>query len=106
MIEAVFDEVIHPSNRLQICAMLAEGGSWEFATVRDELGLSDSVLSKQVKVLRESGYVTVTKSPRNPRSRTWLALTAEGRRALEGHLTVLRRMAERSSPARTRENEQ
>ena len=92
-VEPAFDEVIHPANRLQICAMLAAVEALEFGTVRDSLGISDSVLSKHVKVLADAGYVQAAKVPRGTRTRTWLNLTAPGRAALEGHLAELRRIA-------------
>ncbi|MDN0200183.1 transcriptional regulator [Streptomyces sp. S.PNR 29] len=94
------DEVIHPTNRLQICAMLAAVESMEFSAVRDALGVSDSVLSKQMKVLQEAGYATVRKAPVNSRTHTWLALTDAGRTALAGHLAELRRIAALADPAK------
>lgn len=50
-----FDAVVHAPLWLQICAMLAAVRSAEFAAVRDELRVSDSVLSKHVKVLDDAG---------------------------------------------------
>ncbi|MET9678858.1 transcriptional regulator [Streptomyces coeruleorubidus] len=94
------DEVIHPTHRLQICAMLAAVESMEFSAVRDALGVSDSVLSKQMKVLQAAGYATVRKAPMNSRTHTWLALTDAGRTALAGHLAELRRIAALADPAK------
>ncbi|GLW11942.1 MarR family transcriptional regulator [Microtetraspora sp. NBRC 13810] len=94
MTKPAFDETIHAPNRLQICAMLAAVESAEFSVIRDGLEISDSVLSKHVKVLQTSGYVKVTKtSGKAPRS-TWLTLTPAGRKALAGHLAELRRIAD------------
>lgn len=93
-----FDEVIHPVHRLQICSMLAAVESLEFSVLRDALGVSDSVLSKQVKVLQAAGYAEVTKGPMNSRPRTWPALTPAGREALAGHLAELRRIAALAQP--------
>ncbi|WP_282792649.1 transcriptional regulator [Streptomyces sp. CC224B] len=86
--------MIHPYNRLQVCAMLSSVESLGFSEVRDALGVSDSVLSKQVKVLQEAGYLAVRKETHNSRVRTWLALTPKGRKALTAHLSELRRIAE------------
>ncbi|MFQ6397854.1 transcriptional regulator [Nocardia sp. KC 131] len=93
-VEPVFDEVIHPANRLQICAILAAADAVEFRIVRDAMSVSDSVLSKQIKVLDEAGYVTISKLPKGSRVRTWLELTVSGRAALDGHLAKLRRITE------------
>jgi DNA-binding MarR family transcriptional regulator len=70
--------------------------------VREALDVSDSVPSKQVKILQEAGYVGVRKSPRDSRTRTWLSLTDTGRRALDGHLAELRRIAELAAPSQRR----
>ncbi|MGJ5755224.1 transcriptional regulator [Streptomyces puniciscabiei] len=93
-----FDEVIHPAHRLQICALLAGVEALEFAVVRDTLGVSDSVLSKQVKALQAAQYVEIRKVPLNARTHTWLALTPSGRTALKGHLAELRRVAALAGP--------
>jgi DNA-binding MarR family transcriptional regulator len=83
------DPLIHPITRLSICGLLA-GADWvEFAALRDAAGISDSVLSKQSRVLEDAGYVQVRKGAVGRRPRTWFRLTPEGRVALEGHLTWL-----------------
>ena len=54
-----------PITRLSICGLLAAGASWvEFAAMRDAAGISDSVLSKQSRVLEEAGYVEVRRRGR------------------------------------------
>ena len=69
------DPLIHAPVRLQICAILSAADEAEFALVREETGVSESVLSKQVKLLEEAGYVAVRKATLASRQRTWLALT-------------------------------
>jgi len=87
-----FDAVIHPPPRLQICGLLAVVDTMEFAAVRDEVGVSDSVLSKHVKQLEEAGYVKVRKATIASRVRTSLSLTAAGRAAFDAHVAELRRI--------------
>lgn len=94
MSEPVFDELIHAPLRLRICAMLAAVDSAEFSVIRDALGVSDSVMSKHVKALQTAEYVTVTKTSGQAHRSTWLALTAQGKRALAGHLAELRRITD------------
>ncbi|MGH3823241.1 MAG: transcriptional regulator [Pseudonocardiaceae bacterium] len=89
---AVFDETIHAPNRLHICAMLARVDSLAFASVRDALKVADPVLSKHLKVLQNAGHLSMTKTMSGSRTRTWVSLTPAGRKALEGHLTELRRI--------------
>lgn len=93
MSKPALDLTIHPPTRLQICALLASAGWVEFATVRDAVGVSDSVLSKQSRVLEEAGYLQVRKGAVGRRPRTWFRLTAAGRRAFAGHLEALQSLA-------------
>lgn len=92
-IVAEFDEVIHAPVRLRIVGLLRRMAEVEFAVVRDALGVSDATLSKNVRQLVQAGYVVVRKdsSPNriDARRLTWLGLTEDGRRALEGHLAAL-----------------
>jgi len=85
--------VIHAPNRLQICAFLASLQEAEFQVLRDELGVSDSVLSKHIKQLENAAYVKQRKGKLNGRQRTWLSLTTEGQRAFKKHVEVLKRLA-------------
>ncbi|MDN3238225.1 winged helix-turn-helix domain-containing protein [Glycomyces tritici] len=93
MTEPQFDEIIHAPNRLRICSMLSATNEVEFAALREALGVSDSVLSKQLKALEDAGYLTVKKSPLDGRTRTWAALTPAGKAAFDGHVAELRRLA-------------
>jgi DNA-binding MarR family transcriptional regulator len=96
---ARFDEVVHAPNRLQICALLSAVDSADFATVRDGLGVADSVLSKHVRVLHEAGYVAVHKATWASRVRTSLSLTEAGRAAYEGHVAALQAIVGNRSPS-------
>jgi DNA-binding MarR family transcriptional regulator len=89
------DPLIHPITRLSICGLLAAGADWvEFAALRDAAGISDSVLSKQSRVLEDAGYVEVRKGAVGRRPRTWFRLTTEGRQAVQGHLAWLAQLQE------------
>ena len=90
---SAFDEIIHAPHRLQICAMLVQAGALEFGPIRDHLEVSDSLLSKQLKVLADAGYAKLEKvSPAKGRQRTVVSLTRAGRRAYDGHLAALREL--------------
>jgi DNA-binding MarR family transcriptional regulator len=89
----VFDEVIHEPHRLRICALLVPSVGTEFGEVRDALGLSDSALSKHLKVLSARGYTRLEKGVRDGRQVTRVVLTGAGREALCGHVAELQRMA-------------
>ncbi|HIF00959.1 MAG TPA: ArsR family transcriptional regulator [Planctomycetes bacterium] len=87
-----FDTVIHAPNRLQICAFLAPLEEAEFKVLRQELDVSDSVLSKHIRQLEEAGYVKQRKSTVDGRQRTWASLTRVGRKAFEQHVEELKRL--------------
>jgi DNA-binding MarR family transcriptional regulator len=80
--------------------MLSAVQDAEFAVLRETLGVSDSVLSKHLKVLEEAGYLTLTKFTVASRVRTLAALTAAGRRAYAGHVAELRRLVAADPAAR------
>jgi len=101
---ALIDPVIHPLNRLKICAALRAGGATEkgtrremkFSRLRDITELSDATLSKQLTVLEEHGYVSRFREYGSSRAKdtVWVTLTRAGEEALEGHLEALNRYAE------------
>jgi len=62
----------------------------DFATLREGLGVADSVLSKHIRVLHEAGYVEVHKATCASRVRTSLSLTEAGRAAYDGHVAAMR----------------
>ena len=83
------DEYLSLPVRLSIVAALAKVEEAEFGVVRDAIEASDPVLSKQISVLENAGYVIVKKGYIGRRPRTWLQLTDEGRAALGRHLVAL-----------------
>lgn len=87
------DPVIHAPVRLQICALLSAVDEAEFTRVREETGVSDSVLSKHLKQLEEAGYLRLRKAVVSSRQRTWLSLTRAGRFAFKAHMGELARLA-------------
>lgn len=91
---ARLDPVIHPITRLSICGLLASGADWiDFAALRDTTGVSDSVLSKQSRVLEDAGYVEVRKGAVGRRPRTWFRLTPTGLEAFQAHVSWLQQAA-------------
>ncbi|PZR53074.1 MarR family transcriptional regulator [Xylanimonas oleitrophica] len=87
------DPVIHPIQRLRICALLEPVTEEEFGTLRELLGTSDSALSKQLAALGQADYVQQRRASRGGRSRVWVSLTPRGRRAFQGHLAALTALA-------------
>ena len=87
------DEVIHAPVRFSIVATLSGVDQAEFAFVRDIVEISDSVLSKQVTVLEQAGYVKVKKGYVGKRPRTWLSLSPAGRTAYTAHVAALTEIA-------------
>jgi DNA-binding MarR family transcriptional regulator len=88
--EARFDELIHPAARLSIVALLAAADWADFAFVRDQLGLSDSALSKQLATLQDAGYIAIERPLSERRRRVRARLTPLGRARYTGHVAALR----------------
>ncbi|MFC1410678.1 transcriptional regulator [Streptacidiphilus sp. N1-12] len=83
------DEAFGTLPKLKLAAFLAGCGEADFATVCDTCQIAAPTLSKTAVVLEEIGYVRIRKGHVGRRPRTWLALTAKGRRAFECHLAAL-----------------
>lgn len=99
--EARFDEIIHAPVRLRICGLLRPVDQLDFAVLRDALGVSDATLSKHLRTLVETGYVSSSKAASagrgDARRITWLALTRAGQSAFDAHVRALQQIA--GSPA-------
>lgn len=95
--------IIHPPIRLRLCSVLSTIEAAEFQTLRDHLGVADSVLSKHTTILVDAGYATTRKETIDGRRTTWISLTRTGRKALRQHLAALQQLidaAESPEPAR------
>ncbi len=95
------DPRIHAPVRLSIVACLAAADKAEFGFVRDAVEVSDSVLSRQMTLLADAGYVRVKKGYVGKRPRTWLSLTPVGRRAFDSHMAALAAIAARAAAPAT-----
>ena len=87
---APLDRHLQAPARLRLMTMLTAASEVEFATLRDGLGVSDSVLSKHVAALASANYVRSRKGVHAGRRTTWISSTATGRKALHNHVTALR----------------
>ena len=87
------DPLIHVPARLQIMAALAtlpEGDQLSFKRLQDMLELTPGNLITHLRKLEEAGYLSTSKTGSGPASRTSVALTRDGRHALEIYATTLR----------------
>ena len=96
MSTARFDELIHAPTRLAIVSLLAAAQWADFKYIRDELGLSDSALSKQLSTLESAGYVQIRKRFVGKYPRTSASLSPAGRQAFEQHVAALQQIVARS----------
>ena len=87
---AELDEQVVAPARLRLMTALTAVSEAEFATLRDTLHVSDSVLSKHLGALEDVGYLRRHKGVHRGRRTTWISLTPRGRRALSAHVTALR----------------
>jgi DNA-binding transcriptional ArsR family regulator len=96
MTAARFDELIHPPTRLAIVSLLAAVEWADFKVIRDQLGLSDSALSKQLSTLEQAEYVQIRKAFVGKRPRTSARLTRTGLAAFQEHVAALQQIVGRS----------
>ena len=81
-------------KRLALMGLLASATRIEFAYLRDRLELSDTDLSKQLKVLVDAGYVTSRRTGKGKTRASWFSITPHGEEALKSHAEALRRLVE------------
>lgn len=89
---ADLDAVLSAPKRLGIMAMLDAAKSVEFSFLREQLGLSDSDLSKQMSALCDSGYARMRKTGHGRGSTTWFSITSEGKRNFDAHVRALKQL--------------
>ncbi|PZG01557.1 winged helix-turn-helix domain-containing protein [Micromonospora deserti] len=89
------DDVVHQRVRLGILTVLSETHECRFATLRDELGLTDGNLNRHLRILEQAGLLQVTKGYEGRRPCTWLRLTRQGRAALHAEVAALEQLVSR-----------
>jgi len=95
------DPVIHVPARLRIMVSLAtlpEGDDLSFTRLQDLIGLTPGNLITHLRKLEDAGYVTTARSGNGNAARTSVALTHDGRAALDRYTTVLRQLLDSASP--------
>ena len=84
------DTHLHPPARLKLMSLLVVVSEMEFSALRQELEVSDSVLSKHISALVDEDYVRSRKGSHLGRRTTWISITRSGRTALSAHVAALR----------------
>jgi DNA-binding transcriptional ArsR family regulator len=95
MTMATLDPLIHAPARLQIMATLAalpDGDALSFTRLQDLIGLTPGNLITHLRKLEEAGYLASEKTGSGPASHTSVALTHQGRAALDLYTEMLRGM--------------
>jgi DNA-binding MarR family transcriptional regulator len=84
------DSQLQPPARLKLMSLLTAVSEMEFSVLRQELDVSDSVLSKHIAALVQADYVHSRKGSHLGRRTTWISTTRSGRAALSAHVAALR----------------
>ncbi len=87
------DPLIHVPTRLKIVATLAalpEGDTLSFTRLQDMIGLTPGNLIIHLRKLEEADYLTSEKTRNGTVSITTVALTDQGRAALDSYTQALR----------------
>ena len=95
MSEDGLDPVIHAPARLRIVVTLAalrEGEDLSFTRLQDLIGLTPGNLITHLRKLEDAGYVMTDRTGNGNAARTSVALTRDGRAALESYTTALRQL--------------
>ena len=87
------DPLIHAPTRLRIVATLAalsDGDTLSFSRLQDMLELTPGNLITHLRRLDDAGYIDTEKTGSVPASLTTVALTHQGRTALDTYTAALR----------------
>jgi DNA-binding MarR family transcriptional regulator len=89
------DPLIHVPTRLRIVATLAalpKGDTLSFTRLQDEIGLTPGNLIIHLRKLEDAGYLSSEKTGNGAGSKTTVALTDQGRTALDTYTQALREL--------------
>jgi DNA-binding MarR family transcriptional regulator len=89
------DDVVHQRVRLGILTIAHEARRVEFGFLRASLDLTAGNLSQHLTVLEKAGLVEIEKGYEGKRGRTWIHLTAAGRKALDDEISQLKQLIRR-----------
>jgi DNA-binding MarR family transcriptional regulator len=84
------DDDVHQRVRLGILAALIGLVRADFAHLKRELSLTDGNLGRHLEVLGEAGFVKLSRDTTDSRPRTWVSITASGKKALRKEVNALR----------------
>ena len=87
------DPLIHVPTRLKIVATLAalpDGDALSFTRLQDMIGLTPGNLIIHLRKLEEAGYLSSEKTRNGSAQKTTVALTRQGRKALDAYTQALR----------------
>ena len=91
------DPLIHVTARLRVMATLAAlpvGDTLSFTRLQDMIGLSAGNLITHLRKLEDADYIRSTKTGDGASSRTQVAITKRGRKALREYTAMLREVIE------------
>lgn len=86
------DAVIHSQARLRVTvalSVLPPGDRITFPRLQELVGMSAGNLSTHLRKLEDAGYIAITKTFRRRTPVTYVALTRDGRTALEDYTAAL-----------------
>ena len=89
---AELNETIHQTVRLRIMAALVAleaGVEVDFSYIRGLLDVTDGNLGAHLRKLEEAGYIAVNKTFVDRKPRTYVGVTAEGRKVFQEHVAAL-----------------
>lgn len=93
------DEIVHQRVRLGILTIVHEARRVEFGFFAEALSLTGGNLSQHLRVLEEAGLIRIDKGTQGRRPRTWVSITALGRRALLEEISALKAIVSRVESA-------
>jgi DNA-binding transcriptional ArsR family regulator len=104
MSEDALDPVIHAPARLRLMVTLAalpDGDNLSFTRLQELIGLTPGNLITHLRKLDDAGYVQTNKTGSGVNALTQVALTLDGRVALDRYSAALRELLARAEPPKS-----
>jgi DNA-binding transcriptional ArsR family regulator len=96
-VTAELNRLLSDPTRLAVMAVLTAVEWCDFGFLRDEVGLSDSALSKQLTTLKNDGQVELRRTYRGRVPKTTVRATDDGRARFLSHAQALQQIIARGT---------
>lgn len=94
---AAFNKAFESRVRLGIMSILLVNDMVDFATLKEQLQLTDGNMASHLAALEKATYITITKKFIGKKPNTTYAVTLEGKKAFNLHIDALEKLIQKTN---------